>query len=96
MLVISGTKRITTTIAMIGPLIVDLNPKAPRSSDLMLLSLVIQRYNGVCQTCKECYVIKLLSHSDMLGRACGEKAIQFKVESLMFKVVRSWLERAGL
>jgi hypothetical protein len=32
----------------------------------------------------------------MLGRACGEKAIQFKVESLMFKVVRSWLERAGL
>ena len=68
MLIISGTMRITTTIAMIGPLIVDLYPKAPRSSDLMLLSLVIQRYNGVYQTSKECYVTKLLSHAKHVER----------------------------
>lgn len=68
MLVINGTTRITTTIAMIGSLIVDLDPKAPRSSDLMLLSLVIQRYNGVCQTSKECYVTKLLSSVEPVER----------------------------
>lgn len=57
---------------MIGFLIVDLYPKAPRSSGLMLLSLVIQRYNGVYQTCKETCITKMLStveHPDKSGQA---------------------------
>jgi len=53
---------------MTGFLIVDSIPKAPRSSDLMLVSLVIQRYSGVCQTYKECYVTKLLSSVEPVER----------------------------
>ena len=63
---------------MTGFLIVDLTPKAPRSSDLMLVSLVIQRYNGVCQTYKEYYVTKLLSSVEPVKRYkwCVKRSVE--------------------
>src|SRR4051812_33788256 len=71
MIVSNGTWSSTTMIAMILSLIVDLDPKAPRSSVLIHLSLVIQRYTGVIQTCKKTCVTKLLSSPDYIRTGCG-------------------------